>query len=60
VIVKLNAEIVRVMRLPDAQAQFAQQGVEVYTSTPEQFAAQIRTDLEKWSKVVRSARITAD
>jgi tripartite-type tricarboxylate transporter receptor subunit TctC len=60
IVLKLNAEIVRFMQAPDVQAQFAQQGVEIFTSTPEQLASQIKSDLVKWSKVVKSARASID
>jgi tripartite-type tricarboxylate transporter receptor subunit TctC len=60
IVLKLNAEIVKFMQAPDVQAQFAQQGVEIFTSTPEQFASLVKSDLVKWSKVVKSARASID
>jgi tripartite-type tricarboxylate transporter receptor subunit TctC len=36
------------------------QGFDIIASSPEQFAAQIRTEIEKWGKVVRAAGIKAD
>ena len=50
---KLNAEITRIMGLPDVKERLAAQGAEVYTSTPEQFAIHIRSETEKWAQVVK-------
>jgi tripartite-type tricarboxylate transporter receptor subunit TctC len=60
VIMRLNAEVVKMMRLPDIDEQFVRQGIEIFTSTPEQFAARIKSDIVKWGKVVRDARATVD
>ncbi len=50
---KLNGEIVRIMNLPAVKERLAAQGAETYTSTPEKFADMIRTETEKWAKVVK-------
>jgi len=60
IIARLNAEIVRVMQAPDLQARFAATGTEPRTSTPEEFGAFIRQEMEKWGKVVRQAGLKAD
>jgi tripartite-type tricarboxylate transporter receptor subunit TctC len=36
------------------------QGFDIVASTPEQFAAQIKVEVEKWGRVIRSAGIKAD
>ena len=56
-IAKLNSELVRILRGPDIVAQFAEQGVESAHSTPGEFAALIRSDLQKWGKVIEEAGI---
>ncbi|MBI2223603.1 MAG: hypothetical protein HYU44_01340 [Betaproteobacteria bacterium] len=56
-IAKLNSELVRILRGPDIVAQFAEQGVESAHSTPGEFAALIRSDLQKWEKVIEEAGI---
>lgn len=60
IITRLNAEIVKIMRLPDVQQIFVRQGIEIFTSTPERFGAHIRSEIAKWSKVVKSAGATVD
>ena len=60
IVTKLNAEIVRMMQTPEVIEQFAKQGLEVFGSTPEQFAARIKSDIVKWGKVVKDTRATVD
>ena len=50
---KLNGEVVRIMNLPAVKERLAAQGAETFTSTPEKFADMIRTETEKWAKVVK-------
>ncbi len=52
VIERLNAEIRRALEGPDIREKLAQQGAEIVVSTPEQFAAKIRAEADKWAKVI--------
>ena len=60
VIVKTQAEIKRILALPDVQARFANVGFEIVGSTPEEFAALIRADIPKWIQIVKEAGIRAE
>ncbi len=53
VVQKLNAAVVRILNTPEMKERLASQGAEVIGNTPEQFAAFIRDDTEKWAKVVK-------
>jgi len=53
IVARLNREIVRVMHLPDINARIAEQGAEIVADSPEQFGAFIKTELAKWTKIVR-------
>lgn len=57
---KLSAEMLRILKLPDVHERISAQGFEVIASTPQQFAAQIKADVEKWGKVIRSAGLKVD
>ena len=57
IVMKLNAETVRIVQRREIQDWFAQQGMEASSGTPEEFGARIRTDMDKLSKVVREAAI---
>jgi tripartite-type tricarboxylate transporter receptor subunit TctC len=54
---RLNRELVRAIKMPDVVEKVAAQGNFVIGDTPEQFAAYIRADSEKWARVVREAKI---
>ena len=54
---KLSAELVRVQSLADMKDKLAAQGVDPFPGGPEQFAALIRSDLEKFARIVKSASI---
>jgi tripartite-type tricarboxylate transporter receptor subunit TctC len=54
---KLAAEIARILQLSDIRERLAAQGQEPWSSTPEQFGALIRSEIERFAKVVRKANI---
>ncbi len=53
IVARLNREIVRVMHLPDINARIAEQGAEIVADSPEQFGAFIKSELAKWTRIVR-------
>jgi tripartite-type tricarboxylate transporter receptor subunit TctC len=55
VVKRLNAEIVKIMQLPEMKERLASQGAEAMSSTPEQFAAYVTEELAKWSRVVKAS-----
>jgi tripartite-type tricarboxylate transporter receptor subunit TctC len=57
VIDKLNAEIARILALPDIREKLSSQGMAPLVTTPEQFAAMVKTDLAKFTKIIRTANI---
>src|SRR5260221_10716529 len=50
---KLNTSITKILSTPDARKLMASAGVDVATSSPEDFAALMQGELERWGKVVR-------
>ena len=54
---RLNAEIVRILNLPDVKERLSALGAEPVGSTPAQFTSFIQSDMAKWAKVVREAKI---
>jgi len=60
VVDRLNRELVRAIKMPDVVEKVAAQGNFVIGDTPDQFAAYIKADSEKWSRVVREAKIKID
>jgi tripartite-type tricarboxylate transporter receptor subunit TctC len=57
VLTRLNREIVRAVNAPDVKEKVAAQGNFVIGDTPEQFAAYIRAEYDKWGRVVKQANI---
>ena len=54
---KLSAEVARVVQLPDVAERFQLDGAEAVGSTPTEFAAFLKAEMQKWNKVVRDAGI---
>jgi tripartite-type tricarboxylate transporter receptor subunit TctC len=59
IIALLQREIVRAMKQPDMKERLATLGYEPVGSTPEECAAQFRTEISKWGKVIGEAGIKA-
>lgn len=53
----LYREIKAIVELPDMKERFETLGLEPVGNTPEEFAAQIKREVEKWSKVIHGAHI---
>jgi len=60
IVARLNREIVAILHLPDVVERFSSQGAEALGSTPEEFAAYIRSETLKWAKVVRDSGAKAE
>ena len=56
IIIYLNEEIVRALQSPDVKELLFKQGLEVRTSTP----AYIKSEFDKWAKVIKDAGISAN
>jgi tripartite-type tricarboxylate transporter receptor subunit TctC len=58
VIAKLNREIVRISNMPDVQEKLRQLGTEVTpNNTPENLTQFVRTELTKYTKIIKAAGI---
>jgi len=57
---RLHGELVQIIGAPDMRDRLVGLGAEAVTNTPEEFAAYIRSEIGKWAKVVRDARISAE
>ena len=60
VIARLHAEIAKAASMPDVKARLEALGMEPASAGPEQFAAHIRSEMQRWGRFVREAGITAD
>jgi tripartite-type tricarboxylate transporter receptor subunit TctC len=60
IVQKLNTEVVRVLSTPEARRLMASAGVEVATSSPEDFGRLLQSEFERWGKVVRETGATVN
>jgi tripartite-type tricarboxylate transporter receptor subunit TctC len=57
---RLNADIVKVIRTPEVEADILAQGIEPIGNTPEEFGRIIRADVERWGKILKGAKTKAN
>lgn len=60
VVNRINAEVARIMNLPETKARLVPQGMDIATGTPGQLAKIIRDDHAHWGKVLREAGVRAE
>jgi tripartite-type tricarboxylate transporter receptor subunit TctC len=56
----LQRAVVEHLKTPATRERLFNAGVEVVAGTPEQFAAMIKADVAKWSRVFKDAGVKAD
>jgi len=54
---KINADSRAIIARPDFLERLAKDGIEPVGNTPEAFAAQIKTDIDRWAHIVKAANI---
>jgi tripartite-type tricarboxylate transporter receptor subunit TctC len=57
---RINVEVRKFLAAPEVKAKFSAQGIEVWTSSPHEFARFLREDYERWGKVIRDAGIKGE
>jgi tripartite-type tricarboxylate transporter receptor subunit TctC len=57
IIDRLHQELSRAVRSPDVKERLTSEGAEIVGGTPEEFAAYIKSETDKWTKVIKSAGI---
>ncbi|MGE5525884.1 MAG: Bug family tripartite tricarboxylate transporter substrate binding protein [Rhodospirillaceae bacterium] len=60
IVAKLHADIARILKQPDVQNRFASEGGDVVANTPDEFGAFIRSEIPKWTKVIRDSGARVD
>ena len=60
IVMSLNAEVRKILAEPDTRQRLMALGFEVAGGTPQELAERVRSEREKWSRIIRAARITAD
>ena len=60
VVMKIHAEVAKILASPDLKARLGPQGIELVTNSPADFARFIREDNAKWGKIIKEAGIRGD
>jgi tripartite-type tricarboxylate transporter receptor subunit TctC len=60
IVERLNRDVVRVVHDPDLAQRYAADGAEGVGSTPQQFSAHIKAEIDKWGKLIRETGIRGD
>jgi tripartite-type tricarboxylate transporter receptor subunit TctC len=60
IIRRLNAEIVKILLLPDVRERFASLGTEITLDSPDEVAALVRRDFVKWADIVKRTGAKVD
>jgi tripartite-type tricarboxylate transporter receptor subunit TctC len=60
IVERLHKEIVAAVRSPAMQERFAKSGAQLVGNTPQEFAAQIRTERVRWGEIIKAAGIKAE
>ena len=60
IIARLNTEVVRLLQVPEVKERLLATGTEVAGTSPEQFAAYIKSETVKWAKVVKESGARVD
>jgi tripartite-type tricarboxylate transporter receptor subunit TctC len=56
----LHQEIVKIIDEPDTRERLAAIGLEPVGDSPEQFSAQLKVEMEKWTRIIRAAKIKVE
>jgi tripartite-type tricarboxylate transporter receptor subunit TctC len=60
IVAKISADLQKVMTQPDVKQRLSDAGAEAMPTSPEKFAQMLRSEIEKWGKVVKTANIKMD
>ena len=59
-VAQVNHDIQKVLAIPAVRTRLTEIGAEPMSATPEQFAAMVRADVDKWGRLIKALGITAD
>lgn len=60
IVLKLNAEVVRVVNARDVKSKLAELGAETANMSPSEFAAFVKSEISKYAKIVKESGVRVD
>ena len=60
IIAKLNSDMSRILSVPEVRTRLKDEGAELVGGPPDRLRNQVRSEIEKWTKVVKEAAIKVD
>ena len=57
IVTRMQREIAKVLQIPEVQERLASAGAEPVGSTPEEFDAYVKSEVQKWGEVIRKAKV---
>ena len=57
---QLNADIIKILKMPDVAEKLSGLGAEIVASTPQEFDLYLKNEIQKWGKVARDNNIQLD
>ena len=60
IVQRLNTVTVNALNSPEVQKRYVSQGMDPVPTTPQEFAAKLKSETEKWTRVVKAANVTAE
>jgi tripartite-type tricarboxylate transporter receptor subunit TctC len=57
IVARLNAELHKAMAHPDVKQKLAEQNFSITPSTPEEFGRKINSELDRWGKLIKEAKV---
>ena len=60
IVAKVSSSIAAVLKQPDIHQRLVDLGFDPIGGTPEQFAANIRSETDKWARVIKAANVKLD
>jgi tripartite-type tricarboxylate transporter receptor subunit TctC len=59
-VTQINGAVMKMLTQPDFKERLAHEGAQPAGDTPAQFAAYIKSEIEKWAKIVRMAKVRVE
>lgn len=60
IVAKLNAEIIRILGMPPVRDRLGEQGIDIITSTPQQYLDYIKSETVRWAQVIKDSGAKLD